>query len=60
MVVTTEKFKYLTEEAASTLGVSNLRILVVNHPLGGTDETTILEWADDAVEETIQLLTEGR
>jgi N-acyl-D-aspartate/D-glutamate deacylase len=59
-VVTTEKFKVLTEQVASSLGHSNLRILVVGHPLGGTDEATILQWADEAVEETIQLLTEPR
>ncbi|HJM27671.1 MAG: hypothetical protein QF596_05645 [Acidimicrobiales bacterium] len=50
----------LTEQVASSLGHSNLRILVVGHPLGGTDEATILQWADEAVEETIQLLTEPR
>jgi len=58
VVVTTEKFKHLTEQVASSLGHDDLRILVVGHPLGGTDESTILGWADEAVEKTIHLLTE--
>jgi hypothetical protein len=32
-------------------------VLEVDHPLGGTDEATIIAWADAAVDRTIALLT---
>tara|TARA_B100000945_G_scaffold68447_1_gene51656 strand:+ start:7510 stop:7722 length:213 start_codon:yes stop_codon:yes gene_type:complete len=57
VVVTTREFRSLTDQVAASLGHPDLRILEVGHPLGGTKEETILEWADDAVEATIQLLT---
>ena len=57
VVVTTCEFRSLTEQVAASLGHPDLRILEVGHPLGGTKEETVLEWADDAVEATIQLLT---
>ena len=57
VVVTTREFRSLTVQVAAALGHPDLRILEVGHPLGGTKEETILEWADDAVEATIQLLT---
>ena len=59
MVVTTTKFRALTDQVAASLGLPDARILEVGHPLGGTEETTILDWADAAVEETIRLLTGG-
>jgi hypothetical protein len=56
-VVTTTKFRALTEQVAASLGRPDLRILEVEHPLGGTDEATVVSWADSAVERTIALLT---
>ena len=47
----------INQQVAASLGHPDLRILEVGHPLGGTKEETILEWADEAVEATIQLLT---
>lgn len=29
----------------------------IPHPLGGTDEATVIAWADAAVEEALRLLT---
>ncbi len=57
MVVTTERFTELTVESARTLGAPNPRVVAVGHPLGGTDEETILAWADAAVEETLRQFT---
>ena len=57
VVVTTSKFRALTDQVAASLGQPALRILEVDHPLGGTDEPTIVAWADAAVEETLRLLT---
>ena len=31
----------------------------MGHPLGGTDETTVLSWADAAADEALRLFTTG-
>lgn len=56
-MVTTTKFETLTRSVASTLGLPDARIIVVPHPLGGTDTTTVEGWADAAVERAVELLT---
>ena len=60
MVITTESFSKLTEQVAASLGHADLRILTVGHPWGGTSEEIVRQWADDAVEGTINLLTGER
>ncbi len=60
MVITTENFRKLTGQVATSLGHADLRILTVGHPLGGTSEEIVRQWADNAVEETINLLTGER
>ena len=57
MVVTTTKFNALTKRVAMNFGLPDARICTVDHPLGGTDEDTILAWADAAVDEIIALFT---
>ena len=57
MVVTTTKFNALTKRVAMNFGLPDARICTVDHPLGGTDEQTILAWADAAVDEIIALFT---
>ena len=57
MVVTTTKFAELTDRVASHFGMPDVRVAVVDHPLGGTDEQTILQWADAAVERVVALFT---
>lgn len=47
----------LTDQVAASLQRADARIVEVQHPLGGTAEATVVEWADAAVEETIALLT---
>ena len=49
----------LTDQVAASLQRPDARIIEVDHPLGGTDEATVRDWADGAVEATIALLTEG-
>jgi hypothetical protein len=56
-VVTTTKFAALTERVAANFGMPDVRTVIVDHPLGGTDEDTIVTWADSAVERVIALLT---
>ena len=57
MVVTTTKFQALTKRVAMNFGLPDARICTVDHPLGGTDEDTILAWADAAVDQIIDLFT---
>ncbi len=54
--MTTTKFRMLTEQVAAGLDAPDTRIVTVAHPLGGTDEATILSWADAAVDEALALL----
>jgi hypothetical protein len=57
VIVTTTNFRVLTDQVASSLGQPDARILEVPHPLGGTEEATVLAWADAAVEQAVRLLT---
>ena len=57
--MTTTKFRDLTERVAANFGLPDCRIVVVDHPLGGTGEDTIVAWADAAVEQIIGRLTGG-
>jgi hypothetical protein len=59
VIVTTTKFRALTDQVAASLGQPDARILEVGHPLGGTDVATVEAWADAAVEEALRLLTGG-
>jgi hypothetical protein len=58
VVVTTTKFLALTKRVAANFGLPEARICVVDHPLGGTDEATIVAWADAAVDGIIELFTQ--
>lgn len=59
MVVTTTRFRALTDQVATTLGQPDARILEVAHPLGGTPEADVRAWADGAVEDALRLLMTG-
>lgn len=59
MVFTTTKFELLTNRVAANFGLSDARIVTVDHPLGGTDVATIERWADAAVDTVVALLTGG-
>tara|TARA_Y100001970_G_scaffold286387_1_gene408419 strand:+ start:972 stop:1157 length:186 start_codon:yes stop_codon:yes gene_type:complete len=56
IVFTTEKFKELTYATANSLGMPKARIMVVPHPLGGTEEETIIDWAESAVDGLVEIL----
>ena len=58
-MVTTSKFRALTDQVAAMMGLPDARIVEVAHPLGGTDEETVRARADAVVEETLRLLTGG-
>jgi len=55
--VTTTKFAALTDRVASNFGLPDCRVVIVDHPLGGTDTATITAWADAAVDRIIGLFT---
>lgn len=57
MVVTTEQFRRLTEQVATSLNRPDLRIVQTRHPIGGVDEKTARAWADEVVEDVIAVLT---
>ena len=57
MVFTTTRFELLTTKVAANFGLPATRYVVVEHPLGGTDEATINRWADGAVDTVIAQLT---
>ena len=52
-MVTTTKFELLTRTVAARLDLPDARIVVVPHPLGGTDEPTIDSWARAAVDDLL-------
>jgi hypothetical protein len=57
--VTTTNFAALTDRVARNFGLPDCRVVVVEHPLGGTDEAAILARADAAVEPIVRLFTRG-
>ena len=59
MVITTEQFRRLTDQVASSLNRPDLRIVETRHPIGGVDEETARAWADEVVEDVIAALTEA-
>ena len=56
MVFTTELFEALTTSAADSLGLPEARIVVVPHPLGGTDQAKVVGWAEVAVDRLVEVL----
>ncbi|MCU1460059.1 MAG: hypothetical protein JWO37_134 [Acidimicrobiales bacterium] len=57
--MTTTKFVDLTTRVAANFGLPDCRVVVVDHPLGGTDESTIVARADAAVDRIINQYTGG-
>ena len=55
--MTTTNFATLTDRVATNFGLPECRVVVVEHPLGGTDEATVVARADAAVERIIGLFT---
>jgi len=59
VVVTTTKFRPIAETLSEQYGLKETRLLVLPHPIGGTDRETLYEWADAGVEKVISLLKKG-
>ena len=56
VVFTTENFKELTRSAANSLGIPKARIVVVPHPLGGTEKEVIVSCAKSAIDDLLKVL----
>ncbi|MEI7623212.1 MAG: hypothetical protein WCJ88_06625 [Actinomycetes bacterium] len=57
VVVTTTQFEPVAKTLSASFGAPRTRLLVLPHPIGGTDESTLQEWADAAVDQLIALFT---
>lgn len=56
VVVTTTRFEPVARTLSANFGLPETRLLVLPHPLGGTDEATLHSWADAATDQLISLL----
>ena len=59
VVVTTTKFEPIAVTLSASFGLADVRKLVLPHPIGGTDEPTLNDWADAAADRLISLFTTG-
>ncbi|MCU1487990.1 MAG: hypothetical protein JWN67_4736 [Actinomycetia bacterium] len=59
VVVTTTKFEPIAVTLSASFGLADVRKLVLPHPIGGTDEPTLHQWADAAADRLISLFTTG-
>jgi hypothetical protein len=55
--MTTTKFADLTRQVAENFSLPDCRIVIVDHPLGGTPEATVVARAEAAVEQIIAAFT---
>ena len=56
MVIATEKFSELARQSAEQLGLSDARIVVVAHPIGGVSKDDLGRRADAATEDVMSRL----
>jgi len=57
VLVATEALRELTDQTAHDLGLPDLRVVSVAHPIGGVDPDEIRRRADGVVDEVLALLT---
>jgi hypothetical protein len=57
VVATTTHFEPVARTLAASFGGPDTRLLVLPHPIGGTDEDTLFGWADAAADRLIALFT---
>jgi hypothetical protein len=57
VVVTTTAFLPLTKQTLKTLGISDGRFVVIEHPLGGIEEPAVLARAETITEQVLELWT---
>lgn len=57
VVTTTTQFQPVAKTLSSSFGAPETRLLVLPHPIGGTDEATLRQWAEAATDRLIALFT---
>jgi hypothetical protein len=57
VLVATKALRELTDQTAHDLGLADLRVVSVSHPIGGVDPDEIRRRADGVVDEVLTLLT---
>ena len=57
VVVTTTKFRPIAETLSEQFGLKETRLLVLPHPIGGTEREMLYRWADEGVERVIAVVT---
>jgi len=57
VVTTTTQFQPIASTLSSSFGAPETRLLVLPHPIGGTDEATLRQWAEAATDRLIALFT---
>lgn len=57
MTICTEVFTGLAREESRTLGMPDLRLAIIRHPLGGESKPDVAERAKVALDQVIQGLT---
>jgi len=58
VLVATGELRLLADQTAADLGLAGLRIVSVEHPIGGVSEAAILDRADAVVDAVLGLLTD--
>ena len=58
VLVATGELRLLADQTAADLGLAGLRIVSVEHPIGGVSQAAILDRADAVVDEVLGLLTD--
>ena len=59
VVVTTTQFEPVARTLSASFGAPDTRLLVLPHPIGGTDGPTLRSWAEAATDRLIALFTSG-
>jgi hypothetical protein len=57
VVATTTRFEPVAKTLSASFGAPDTRLLVLPHPIGGTDGPTLESWADAAADRLIALFT---
>jgi len=60
VVATTTQFEPVATTLSASFGQPATRLLVLPHPIGGTDEPTLTAWAEAATDQLITLFTTPR
>ena len=58
VVATTTQFEKVASTLSRSFGAPDTRLLVLPHPIGGTDSATLGAWAEAATDRLISLLTD--